>query len=250
MKGVEATRENSGSEEHDGLPSVLREASARSLHSRPDDSFRGGFGDAGGDRHSARVVIKAVCWFLPSTATRPIAASGETSPRTSKAKSPFSKLRSRCSPEPSPSAPRRSARCRGSPGPRALRPRPPTAASSKRSCAPSVSSPRRSSSPSPRRSRSAPSVTGPRFAASAAQKENGPGGWPGPSSAGRTLGSRKKSRDLDTELQEVHSASRASEANSSASKSSSASSSSSSSSLATGFARTGRRRLPTGPSST
>ena len=50
VKGVEATRENGGSEEHDGLPSVLREASARSLHSRPDDGFRGGFGDAGTDR--------------------------------------------------------------------------------------------------------------------------------------------------------------------------------------------------------
>ena len=60
VKGVEATRENSGSEEHDGLPSVLREASARSLHSRPDDGFRGGFGDAGTDRVVARERVGVV----------------------------------------------------------------------------------------------------------------------------------------------------------------------------------------------
>lgn len=41
MKGVEALGENGRPEEHDGLSSVLREASASPLHPRTDDGLRG-----------------------------------------------------------------------------------------------------------------------------------------------------------------------------------------------------------------
>lgn len=50
MECIEAIGENRGSEGHDGLTSMLREAGASTLHSCPDDRLRCGLGDASPDR--------------------------------------------------------------------------------------------------------------------------------------------------------------------------------------------------------
>src|SRR5437763_1314054 len=49
VENVKATREDGRAEEHDGLASVLREASASSFHASTDDRLCRGLGDAGSD---------------------------------------------------------------------------------------------------------------------------------------------------------------------------------------------------------
>ncbi len=50
MECIEALGENRGTEGHDGLTTVLREAGSGALHSRTDDRLRRGLGDAGAIR--------------------------------------------------------------------------------------------------------------------------------------------------------------------------------------------------------
>ena len=74
---VEAMRKKSGSEEHDGLPAMLREARARSLHAGAYDRLGRRLGDA----RSNRIVASRCLGVLHATEVVLVRAAAPREPR-------------------------------------------------------------------------------------------------------------------------------------------------------------------------